>query len=826
LATFDACVAELDRIEDTYDLPDPDVDAGIRQMPTIRRFLLQIEEVRDHRPSLERALAWAPQLKGGGAQKNWDVKQGCRDFKAVVKELNEANALIAADLRTGALADVMPMAGEFVSAFAAKRRRDGRLTFDDLLLWARDVLATHPDVLADFRDHFSAILVDEFQDTDPVQAELVLLLAGAAGTDAVAAGKLTVVGDPKQSIYRFRHADIAIYDEVKRGPLRDDLLQIRQNFRSVDGIIRWANLVFDRLLEEAPGRQPGNVPLEPSGFSTDGDQPAVVVVHGDDPDAKGKTARTEEARLLAATFAKIHAERWRVRDQLTGESRDTQWRDMALLVPWRTDIDIFEDAFAAAGVPLRHEGGKTFFRRQEVRELANLLHAVDDPGDRVALVATLRSPMFGCSDDDLLLWVAAKGSWNYLGGWQDVGGPDIVRDGLAMLRELHRARAGLSLPELVRRVLEVTGVVEHALTREDGRATAANLLKLVDQARDFSASGGGGLRAFTRWLARNSEDDSEETDAGVSEETDDIVRVLTIHAAKGLEFPIVALANLSSQGRNTVGPIADVEAHRLHVRVGTAAKTGWFTTPGYDEATADEKELIALERIRLLYVAVTRARDHLIVPFVGKSQHMLQLLEGSLPGPGEPKRAEALGVHILDRDTLELADAEIVVAPLAPVADEQLHAAATELEAWQTAHDDIVSSASAGLTIETATSLEKPWRPLVVSSETPDATLILGEGPPLPIGDAVHRVMELITFPDATDLEALARAVCAEAEIDDAVDEVIKLARRCLESKVMQQAIVSDQLLREVAFTIPAPDGTGFVNGRIDVLFRDDEEWT
>ncbi|MBA3326875.1 MAG: UvrD-helicase domain-containing protein, partial [Solirubrobacterales bacterium] len=165
LATFDACVAELDRIEDTYDLPDPDVDAGIRQLPTIRRFLLQIEEVRDHRPSLERALAWAPQLKGGGAQKNWDVKQGCRDFKAVVKQLNEANALIAADLRTEALADVMPMAGEFVVGFAAKRRRDGRLTFDDLLLWARDLLAAHPEVLADFRAQFSAILVDEFQDT-------------------------------------------------------------------------------------------------------------------------------------------------------------------------------------------------------------------------------------------------------------------------------------------------------------------------------------------------------------------------------------------------------------------------------------------------------------------------------------------------------------------------------------------------------------------------------------------------------------------------------------------------------------------------------------
>ena len=462
-----------------------------------------------------------------------------------------------------------------------------------------------------------------------------------------------------------------------------------------------------------------------------------------------------------------------------------------------------------------------------MRELASCLHAIDDPGDRIALVATLRSPVFGCSDDDLLLWVTAGGAWTYLGGWDEVSdGPDTVREGLRRLRELHRARAGLSLPELVRRTLEDTGAVEHVLTRQDGAGEAANLLKLIDQAREFSASGGGGLRAFTRWLARNSEEDSEETDAGISEETDDVVRLLTIHAAKGLEFPVVALANLSSRGINTVPPIPNAQEHRLDLRVGTEAKTGWFSTPRYEEAKAAEKELIELERIRLLYVAVTRARDHLIMPVVGKHEQMLKLIAPSLPGPGEVERADALGVHILDRESLVLPPSERAETVDETVDDARVAAAIDEFESWQSANEDLIVAASIELPVTAATSLQKPWRPLVVSSESPDATLILGEGPPLPLGDAVHRVMELISLPDASDLDELAAAICAEAELDDHVDEAIRLARRCLASNVVQRALAADELVREIPFTIEVPDGPGYVNGRIDLLFREVTTWT
>ncbi|HMS72219.1 MAG TPA: 3'-5' exonuclease, partial [Baekduia sp.] len=455
--------------------------------------------------------------------------------------------------------------------------------------------------------------------------------------------------------------------------------------------------------------------------------------------------------------------------------------------------------------------------------------AIDDPGNRVALVAALRSPVLGCSDEELFLWTVNGGSWTYLGGAVDgEGGPERVRDALRLLRELHRARAGLSLPELVRRVLDDTGAVEHALTQPEGRETAANLLKLVDQARDFSASGGGGLRAFTRWLARNRDEESEETDAGVSEETDDVVRLITIHGAKGLEFPIVGLANLHSRGSNQFRPIPDAEGHRLHVRLGVGTKGGYFTTPGLDDAKDREKKFSAAERLRLLYVGVTRARDHLVVPWVGKAEGMLGALADSLPSPDDDaEMATELEVHVVDRATLTLGpDAPDERGRDPRVPKKELSAALDRAAVWETERVDLLTAAGVELPVVAATSLEKPWRPVVASAEAPDASLILGEGSPLALGDAVHRVMQLVTFPGAEDLEEVVAAICSEGELDEFQDEVLRLTQRCLESPAVVAAQSADQIIRELPFTVQGPHGEGYVTGRIDLLYRVEDDWT
>lgn len=814
-------------------------------------------------PALERTLLFnAPVLKPGiGSQKNWPgAKDSCRRMKAIVKELKTDIATTQEQLRSDALMGVMPFIESFVQSFEQTRRRGGRADFDDLLIWARNLLRDDPGVRRYFQRRYRAILVDEFQDTDPIQAELVIYLAadeevetGDWRTLQPAPGKLFVVGDPKQSIYRFRRADIAVYDQVKRGVLADGQYSISQSFRATRGLIDWVNRAFDTVFVEQEGVQPANVPLDPAAPPIAELERAPVVVVNRPARADGEALesaperREEEARLLARLLRRaVDDEHWPVRDRGSGEVRRACWRDAAILVPARTGLDAYETALADAGVPFRHEGGRTFFARQEVRELVACLRAVDDPTDRLNLVSTLRSPAFGCSDEEIFLFTTEGGALDYRVPGQD--GPESVRDGLEKLRDLHHLRGRVSLPELMRRLLERTGTIELALSLPDGSQAAANVVKVIEQARGFSSSGGGGLRAFARWLSESSESAADESDAWISEDSDNVVRLLTVHGAKGLEFPIVALANFAGDTDKQTRPIPDTAGHCLDLRVGTE-HPGWFKTPGFEHANAKEKEMSAAEVRRLLYVAATRARDHLVIPVVGdraKMKGRIEALLDHLP-EGAPRAAadgsggdarsaadgeglgngddDATGCFVYDPAALD-AEPERASEPAAPHDAEAVDAALERKQEWEQERERTLARARRELPILTATGIEKPWRPVSLAAESLDGAVNAGEGPPLPIGDALHRVLELVRLPGAEDLEPLTRAVCAEAGLEPRLDELLAMARNGLASPVMQRALASSSLHREVAFTVAAGSGRddGFYTGRVDLVFSERRE--
>ncbi|MEJ7717449.1 MAG: UvrD-helicase domain-containing protein [Thermoleophilaceae bacterium] len=250
---------------------EADEDEGVRQIPRILRWAARVAAAREDPAHVERLVLFsAPQInKGAGTQANWPGDRGRlpRDEARGEGDGRAARGAAGRAPHRGAHRRP-PLVEEFATGFERERRREGRADFDDLLIWARDLLREDLGVREYFQRRYRCLLVDEFQDTDPIQAELVMYLVadGQSAEDwrelRPEPGKLVVVGDPKQSIYRFRRADIGIYDAVKSGALAGGLREIRQNFRSVPGLLAWVNRVFETTFEAEPGVQPANTPLE------------------------------------------------------------------------------------------------------------------------------------------------------------------------------------------------------------------------------------------------------------------------------------------------------------------------------------------------------------------------------------------------------------------------------------------------------------------------------------------------------------------------------------------------------------------------------------
>ena len=581
----------------------------------------------------------------GGAKGNWSQAHGGKDelqtrYREAVAEVLAAREAYSAFLTTLAVS----VADAFSRWAAETQLALGRLDFTDLLGCLRDLLVRDLAARAALQARFRYLLVDEFQDTDPLQAEIVFLLcerepAAADWREAILEpGKLFVVGDPKQSIYRFRRADIGMYDQVKRQvagqPGGTGALEvIRQNFRTTPAVVQWVNNVFADVFDEdrEEGRQPGYQWVEP--FRPRADGPRVSVLLGDDfGSAAGAAdaARQAEAQALAALLLGMHGEeqeRWGVQDRAAdslgaGEaepSRPPRWGDVALLFRATTGLETYEQAFREAGVPYRVDGGKAYFSRREVDDALLCLRAVDDPSDGPAVYGALHSSFFGFSDDELFLFWAGGGRFDLFAAQPQAHA--AVGVALATLRRLHERRAASEPHELAAELVRLARASEFlAATGSGGAQAIANLEKLVDRARAFSGAGGGGLGAFLAWAAEAG-DAAGEQESQVDDEGD-VVHLLTIHKAKGLEYPIVILVGGAlSGGGGSSDPIVDREERRLAIKLkaelpGAPARD--LEPQRYTALKEREKRMEASEARRLLYVAATRARDRLVITCFGR----------------------------------------------------------------------------------------------------------------------------------------------------------------------------------------------------------------
>jgi ATP-dependent helicase/nuclease subunit A len=604
--------------------PDKALEEGRRRLaPALEETALRLEEIsarhsgpnnlqkqmRDVAAFLKSPRPGAEIPKDASeAKKGWAP----RDFDAAQEAMSEALPLAAdvASIDPALLRDALELASSFARSFRDRFTREGWVGFDGLLTRTRDLLASEdfPEVRDQVRKKYDFMVVDEFQDTDPVQCEIVLFLAEDSGR--LSRGKLFIVGDPKQSIYSFRGADIVAYGRLKDRILAHGGRQevLRTNFRSHSGIIGAVNTLFGRIILERGELQHRYEEI----FALEGRDPSLpaqkveaILFNRPDGTITTEQAREAEGEAIAAWIAK-NAGALEIPDRELGTRRPLRLRDVAILLRALTDVHLLLDRLRAHGVRFVVEGEKFYYGTQEVIDFVNLLRAVADPHDAVALAGLLRSPL-GATDDPTLLQMVRSKKLDY----RAPDPPASAAPLFVLLRDLHERHGRLTVPGLIDLIFERTELLELAGLSWHGEQAVVNLLKMRRAAEAFEASGVAAptLRAFLRRVSRDIREMAEEGESPLADEGLDAVRVMSIHKAKGLEFPVVFLPDLhrAIQKREDPPVRYDWPERVLGIRQGPLVDAGGAFLAHAWRRRAEE------EAKRVLYVAMTRARERLVL---------------------------------------------------------------------------------------------------------------------------------------------------------------------------------------------------------------------
>jgi exodeoxyribonuclease-5 len=554
-------------------------------------------------------------------------EQLCAIAKALYDSCSDAYQSFTANIAGAALARFVSEFDGLRQLYAKYKRLAALLDFDDLLHHARDLLVSNPGVRQALARRYPRILVDEFQDTDPLQAEILWLLCGEGDESEpwparrLRPGSLFLVGDPKQAIYRFRGADVDTYLVAKRSLLAQDpgsILEITANFRSRSPILEFANSRFQPLLSEAAG-QPGFTPLAATrAASSNG--PAVACFelliddsHKDDNGRlNGDLVREHEAAIVAEIVQRLigHYEIW---DKRTQAMRVCRAGDIALLAPTGASLWRYERALEHRGVPVASQAGKGFFRRQEVQDLIALSRAVADRRDTLAFGALLRGPLVGLTEEEIADAIAAlpvrqDGRSLQLHLWTDrstIAHPILGRT-LEVLQNLARKARTTTPYQILAEAIEELNIrpILRARYRLAPERALANAELFLEMARAYDARG---LTAFALAMRRNWTDIEAQVEGRPDAEADS-VPIMTMHLAKGLEWSIVIPINSPTELYDDTSFLHRRSDDTVHFKLLDQAPAG------YEAVKAAERDQLRRERVRLWYVAITRACDLLLLP--------------------------------------------------------------------------------------------------------------------------------------------------------------------------------------------------------------------
>lgn len=839
-------------------------------------------------------------LQGGAASK-WGGEDGLAECKAILRQIREKAERY--------LGEFLPLPGE-LDALAAdslilwweairtvsaefqrlKNDRDA-LDFDDLELLTLELLENYPQVARRYADHeFNHVMVDEFQDTNDIQRRIVYALCGIDPVQKRAVpGRLFVVGDPKQSIYAFRGADVSVFEQV-----RDELLacggqqiSLNKSFRSHERLVGMYNSVFSQVLRRTSGPMAYFAveyeAMEAHRNAKAHHQTAVRLLLLQKPKSSethlpkldaGEMRRWEAAalgeqlQLLVQSGAVV----W---DKESGNYRPVHYGDMAILFQSMNNTPQYEQVFQQLGLPYITVAGKGYFDRQEVWDMMNLLAALHSPANDLALAAVLRSPMFSLSDDALLalrlrrkdgetlsLWAALM-TQEIDSNWPSLPVDDLPAIGFArqVLQSLNALTGRVTIAELLDYALELTGFEATLTGLSNGARRRANINKLLTVARQSKRISLGEFNAFLR--------DRVSTEAREGEaalEAEGVITLMSVHKSKGLEFPVVVLADCSwSRRQDNPHLLVDpVIGPACKVRLPDAEK---FEEPFiYQLARKYAEQRDLAERQRLFYVAATRAQDFLLFSGQAKKEEkghswMKQLRQALSDGTTSlMDELEAGEVPQI----LEMAWGHLALH-IPPVPDLRgLSAYSQPKTAWQgresvPAFDEQALRTHLPLVHEVpvttrldkwhinATDLEKLGKNMHPEARAEFRWMLLRDMPrpvrPIigayrerqsayAVGNVVHKALQVGLMPskksEATLLHSLDTYAWDEGVSDpERREEIVEEAWRLLEqyetSEVAAMLLAADAVYREIPFVYEHSHYV--IHGVIDTLFHFDERW-
>jgi len=799
---FEVAHAELVAVRDALDAAaaactHPDGDKLLANNVDFRARLATWVELGAPEGTLAALVSDAKGGRAGGRKGDWpgDSKEVFKEAAVAIEGWRErcrerAHRTLVTSLRE-----------HVIQATAEVRAERAQASFSDLLFRAAELLARDPAARARLADRFDAVLIDEVQDTDPIQAEIAALLARAPSAEgawlsaAPRPGRLFAVGDPKQSIYRFRRADVTVWRDLE-GLIAGSGTEpkaLTQNFRSVPGVVAWTSHVF----AEMPGFAPQVAARGPASLD-----PVVVV----------ETTAEEEFDHAIRHLLDLKSSGARVLDPERGEPRPMRWGDVMILLPRWSRVSALVSRLERAGIDAVVEGGGTFFEGEEVRLSVSALRAMSEPADTEAVVHVLRG-LFGFTWDALAAHVAAGGSFRMTVPEQP---PGSVSDALETLRDLRMSRVDSWVPPLDR-LLEHTRAPAVWSLRPDGRARLANLDKLRAIVRRLELESRSASQVIT--LLEEMQQREDEDDLSRADPSSDAVLITTVYKAKGLEAPIVALLDMDRKAR-----VRDAIAHRREQEV--SVKVGAFAPPGWDHAKQDELLALTDEQRRLLYVACTRARDQLVI-LRHDGASLLSHLEGGWDPEAlehETKQPLAEGVEVRVRRGEALA-AVVYTAETFPGRDRAVDAL---LEAPAGRGDPAMEARERALREAARASARRCRRTRSVGEVVSrHRAPTVGSGLGTEGGLVVHRALEQLEWTRDVEaeidplVEALALELGADAYTTERCAEVV---RSILAHPVMERARRAPERWKETPFSFHERGRA--VTGVIDLCFPEDASRT